>query len=98
MESPPDVRFRKDLHLIAWRPRGLLDEAAVNSVLVDLLRREAAVGKPFNRFSDLFAGRVFPPQLHICFSCRFLPAPFLSRPRAGKVRVLYYASASCPHR
>ncbi len=53
MESPPDVRFHEDLHLIVWRPRGLLDEAAVNKVLVDLQRREAAAAKPFNRFSDL---------------------------------------------
>jgi hypothetical protein len=53
MESPPDVRFHEDLHLIVWRPRGILDEAAVNRVLVDLLRREAAAAKPFNRFSDL---------------------------------------------
>jgi hypothetical protein len=53
MESPPDVRFHEDLHLIVWRPRGILDEAAVNRVLVDLLRREAAAAKPFNRYSDL---------------------------------------------
>ena len=53
MESPPGVRFRDDLQLFVWRPRGLLDEAAVNRVLVDLLRRETAAAKPFNRFSDL---------------------------------------------
>ena len=53
MESPPDVRFHEDLHLIVWRPRGLLDEAAVNRVVVDLHRREAAAAKPFNRFCDL---------------------------------------------
>ena len=52
-ESPPGVRFHEDLPLFVWRPRGLLDEAAVNRVLVDLLRREAAAAKPFNRFCDL---------------------------------------------
>src|SRR6266446_8988510 len=49
----PDVQFREDLHLVIWRPRGILDEAAVNKVLVNLLRREAMAAKPFNRFSDL---------------------------------------------
>ena len=53
MESPPDVRFHEDLHLIVWRPRGLLNEAAVNRVVVDLHRREAVAAKPFNRFCDL---------------------------------------------
>src|SRR5438105_4416655 len=53
MESPPDVRFHKGLHLIVWRPRGLLDEAAVNRVLVDLVRRETMAAQPFNRFCDL---------------------------------------------
>jgi len=53
METAPDVMFHKDLHLFVWRPRGILDEAAVNKLLVDLLRREAMVAQPFNRFCDL---------------------------------------------
>ena len=52
-EIGPDIQFHEDLHLVVWRPRGILDEAAVNKVLVDLLRREAMAAKPFNRFSDL---------------------------------------------
>jgi hypothetical protein len=53
MEVPPSVKFHKDLHLFVWRPRGILDEAAVNKVLVDLLRYERRASQPFNRFSDL---------------------------------------------
>jgi hypothetical protein len=53
MESPPDVRFNNDLHLIAWRSRGILDESAVNKVLIHLLRRETMAARPFNRFSGL---------------------------------------------
>jgi hypothetical protein len=53
MEIPPDIQFHEALHLIVWKPRGILDEAAVNKILVDLLRREAAAAKPFNRFCDL---------------------------------------------
>ena len=53
MQIPPDVEFHEDLHLFVWRPRGVLDEAAVNKVLIELLRRETMAAKPFNRFSDL---------------------------------------------
>ena len=59
MEILPDVQFHEDLWLVVWRPRGILDEAAVNKVLVDLLRREAMAAKPFNRFSDLSAVESF---------------------------------------
>jgi len=53
MEFPFDVEYVEDANLFVWRPRGILDEAAVNNVLVDLLRRETMAAKPFNRFSDL---------------------------------------------
>src|SRR5882724_3557206 len=53
MKPPAEVEFLEEARLLIWRPRGILDEAAVNKVLVDLLRREAAAAKPFNRFSDL---------------------------------------------
>ena len=53
MKPPSEVEFLEEAHLLIWRPRGILDEAAVNKVLIDLLRREAMVAKPFNRFSDL---------------------------------------------
>jgi hypothetical protein len=48
-----NFEFHEDLHLIVWRPRGVLDETAVNKVLLELLRREANSAKPFNRFTDL---------------------------------------------
>jgi hypothetical protein len=48
-----NVEFHEDLHLIVWRPRGVLDETTVNKVLLELLRREAITAQPFNRFSDL---------------------------------------------
>ena len=55
MEILPDVQFHEDLWLVAWRPRGILDEAAVNKVLVDQLRRETMAAQPFNRYCDLSA-------------------------------------------
>src|SRR5438128_12479250 len=53
MKPPAEVEFLEEARLLIWRPRGILDEAAVNIVLVDLLRRETMAAKPFNRFSDL---------------------------------------------
>src|SRR5260370_28079238 len=53
MALPADIQYVEDANLFVWRPRGILDEAAVNKVLVYLLRREAMAAKPFNRFSDL---------------------------------------------
>jgi len=53
MELSADLVYVEDANLFIWRPRGILDEAVVNKVLVDLLRRETMAAKPFNRFSDL---------------------------------------------
>ena len=53
MELPADVEYVEDANLFVWRPRGVLDEAAVNKVLADLIKRETMAAKPFNRFSDL---------------------------------------------
>jgi hypothetical protein len=48
-----NLKFHEDLHLMVWRPRGVLDEPAVNRLLLEVLRREASAAQPFNRFSDL---------------------------------------------
>ena len=97
-EIGPDIQFHKDLHLVVWRPRGILDETAVNKVLVDLLRREAMAAKPFNRFSDLSVVESFHLTFKYVFSRRSSPASFLCGARAGEVRVLCYGPASCPSR
>ena len=49
---PPDVQFHKDFRLFVWKPRGVLDEAALNNVLGYLEDLEAKLEAPFNRFSD----------------------------------------------
>ena len=53
MNVLPNVEYLEDARLFIWRPSGTLDEAAVNPVLVDLVRRESMAAVPFNRFSDL---------------------------------------------
>jgi hypothetical protein len=52
MKLPPEVQFYEDVHLFVWRPRGVLDEAAINKVLGCLEDLEANLQAPFNRFAD----------------------------------------------
>jgi hypothetical protein len=55
MKLPPDVEFHDDIRLLVYRPRGVIDEAAVKRVVSVLEDLEATLQKPFNRFSDTLA-------------------------------------------
>src|SRR5881296_4544918 len=55
MKLPPDVEFDEDIRLLVYRPRGVLNEAAINKVLRAMEDLEAATQEPFNRFSDTSA-------------------------------------------
>lgn len=52
IKLPPDVEFHEDIRLLIYRPRGLIDEAAINRVVRVIEDIEAATQEPFNRFSD----------------------------------------------
>ena len=52
MKLPPDVEFHEDIRLLVYRPRGLIDQAAVNKIIAVIEEIEAATREPFNRFSD----------------------------------------------
>ena len=52
MTLPPEVQFYKDIRLLVYRPRGLIDEATVNKIISVIEKIEAATQEPFNRFSD----------------------------------------------
>src|SRR2546423_7602610 len=52
MKLPPDVEFHEDIRLLIYRPRGVLNEAAINKVLSALEELEARLQEPFNRFFD----------------------------------------------
>ena len=52
MELPPDIEFHQDIRLLIYRPRGLINEAALNKVINIIEELEAATQEPFNRFSD----------------------------------------------
>ena len=55
MKLPAHVLYRKELSLILWKPRGILDESLVNEIVVFIDTAEARASKPFNRFADLSA-------------------------------------------
>jgi hypothetical protein len=55
LKLPAHVLFRKELSLILWKPRGVLDESLVNEIVVFIDTAEARASKPFNRFADLSA-------------------------------------------
>ncbi len=90
MKPPSEVEFLEEAHLLIWRPRGILDEAAVNKVLIDLLRREAMVAKPFNRFSDLSGLESF----HLTFKYVFHVALYrrLSYVGRGPIKSAFYVT------
>jgi hypothetical protein len=52
MKLPPDVEFHDDIRLLIYRPRGVIDEAAVKRIVSVLEDLEEKSQRPFNRFSD----------------------------------------------
>src|SRR4026207_1045942 len=52
MELPPEIGFHPDIGLLIYRPRGLINEAAINKIISAIEDLEAETQKPFNRFSD----------------------------------------------
>jgi hypothetical protein len=52
MNFPPDIEFHEDIRLLIYRPRGVIDEAAVKRIVSVLEELEEKLQRPFNRFSD----------------------------------------------
>ena len=52
MKLPPDIEFHEDIRLLIYRPRGVIDEAAVKRIVSVVEDLEARLQEPFNRFSD----------------------------------------------
>jgi hypothetical protein len=55
LKLPAHVLYRKDLSLMLWRPRGILDDAMVKEMVAFIDAAEERASKPFNRFADLSA-------------------------------------------
>ena len=52
MKLPQDVEFVKEPRLFIWRPRGVINESALNKVIGALGHLESRAAEGFNRFSD----------------------------------------------
>jgi hypothetical protein len=52
---PPDVEFHQDISLLIHRPRGVLNKAAINTIVSLIGELEYTLKKPFNRFLDTVA-------------------------------------------
>jgi len=90
MKAPASVQFNEELRLFVWKPRGILDEAVVNKVLVDLVRYECRATQPFNRFSDLSEVQDF----HLTFKYVFHVALHRRLAYAGRepVKSVFYVT------
>lgn len=90
MKAPASVQFNEDLRLFVWKPRGILDEASVSKVLVDLVRYECRASHPFNRFSDLSEVQDF----HLTFKYVFHVALHRRLAYAGRepVKSVFYVT------
>ncbi len=55
VKLPEHVLYRKNLSLMLWKPRGVLDEARVKEMIAFIEAVEKRVSKPFNRFIDFSA-------------------------------------------
>ena len=54
MKLPPDIEFHEDIRLLIYRPRGLIDEAAINKIVVlskisKPKRRSLSIDSPIQR-------------------------------------------------
>jgi hypothetical protein len=49
---PPNVEFHEDIGLLVYKPRGLLDRAAINKIVSVIGELEFTLKKSFNRFLD----------------------------------------------
>jgi hypothetical protein len=55
MKLPYDLEFHEDIRLLVWRPRGMVNKAAVNKIITVIGELEFTSKEPFNRFSDTVA-------------------------------------------
>lgn len=52
IKFPPEITFHPDIPLVIYRPRGVLNEAAINKAISILGDLEAELKEPFDRFTD----------------------------------------------
>ena len=96
VKLPAHVLFRKDLSLILWRPRGILDESTVNEMVAFTETVEKRNRQPLNRFVDLSALDAvdlnFKFVFHVALGRRLSAAP-----RPAVKSAFYVTSPAATH-
>lgn len=96
MKLPAHVLFRKELSLILWKPRGVLDETVVSEIITFVETAERRASKPFNRFTDLSALDAvdlnFKFVFHVALGWRLSAAP-----KPAVKSAFYVTSATSAH-
>ena len=64
---PADTQFHEDVRLLVWRPRGVLNETALERIVTLIGDLEASSEIPFNRFTDTTAAEAIDLNFKICF-------------------------------
>lgn len=81
MKVPPNIHFHTDIHLLVWRPLGVVTEVVVNRILAHLAEMEARGGEPFNRFIDTSAQEAFELTFQYVFHVAlYRRLSYMSRP------------------
>lgn len=98
MKLPPDIQFHEDIRLLVYRPRGLLNEAAVNKIIKVIGELEARLEKPVDHFSDMLGhGEVelkFRYVIHVSLYRRLIYSnrpPIKSAILATDSNIIHYA-------
>jgi hypothetical protein len=55
LKLPAYVKFREEVSLLVWKPRGILDEGTVMEIVAFIEGIERRIKTPLNRFADLSA-------------------------------------------
>ena len=72
MKLPPDVQFEEDLSLFVWKPRGVIDEAGVRTIIAFLEAKEAASEKPFDRYVEIAPTTAFDLEFKFVFDASLM--------------------------
>jgi hypothetical protein len=67
MKFPPGVQFQSDLHLLLWKPRGILNEKSVNKIIDFIGEQEARSDANELRFIDTTALTAVDLNFHYVF-------------------------------
>ena len=92
MKLPAHVLFRKDLSLLVWKPRGIMDESTVNEMVAFIEAVEKRNSKPLNRFSDVSA--LDAVDLNFNFVFHVALGRRLSAKRRPAVKSAFYVTSS----